>query len=149
MIARLLTPADLDALLALDAASNPHPWTAAQWQDSLRDHLCLGLFAEQTLCGFAIALPLPDEAELLLIAIEPALQGQGLGQQLLAVLQSALAAQNLHSLVLEVRASNLVAQRFYHAAGFIQAGQRKNYYPCVNGREDALIYRHDFAEALS
>ena len=93
MISRRLTANDLPALLALDAASNAHPWTAAQWQDSLRDHLCVGLFDADTLQGYAIALLLPDEAELLLIAVQPKLQGQGLGQRLLAALRAALHAQ--------------------------------------------------------
>lgn len=139
MIVRPLLPADLDALLALDGATNPHPWTAAQWQDSLAQHLCLGLEYHGILAGLAVAMLLPDEAELLLIAVDPARQGHGLGRELLAALRTELAAQQRVNLFLEVRASNLRAQQFYAAAGLREIGRRKNYYPTTNGREDALL----------
>lgn len=138
MTVRPLVPADLASLLALDAATNPHPWSAAQWNDSLANHLCLGLDIGGKLAGFAVALPLPDEAELLLIAVEP--QGQGWGRQLLRALNDELQLRGLNRLLLEVRESNARARRFYTAAGFAEIGRRKNYYPATNGREDALIY---------
>ncbi len=138
MTVRPLVPADLASLLALDAATHPHPWTAAQWNDSLADHLCLGLDISGKLTGFAVALPLPDEAELLLIAVEP--QGHGHGRQLLQALNDELRLRSLNRLLLEVRESNARARRFYAAAGFAEIGRRKNYYPATNGREDALIY---------
>lgn len=137
---RPLALADLDDVLRLDAATNPHPWNCSQWEDSLAQHQCLGLEANGRLEGFAVAMPLPDEAELLLIAIHPDLQGKGLGQRLLAALNTALKLDGKARLLLEVRASNLQAQRFYVASGFVEIGRRKNYYPCENGREDALLY---------
>lgn len=143
MIVRPLVSADLDALLALDAATNPHPWTAAQWQDSLAQHLCLGLEDNGTLTGLAVAMPLPDEAELLLIAVDPARQGYGLGRKLLAALRTELAASNRKKLFLEVRASNRRALDFYTAAGLTEIGRRKNYYPTADGREDALLLAGD------
>ncbi len=139
MIVRPLLTTDLDALLTLDTATNPHPWTAAQWQDSLAQHLCLGLEDHGILAGMAVAMLLPDEAELLLIAIDPARQGQGLGQTLLTALRTELVARKREKLFLEVRASNLRAQHFYKAAGLSEIGRRKNYYPTAQGREDALL----------
>ncbi|MEQ8952971.1 MAG: ribosomal-protein-alanine N-acetyltransferase, partial [Gammaproteobacteria bacterium] len=40
---------------------------------------------------------------------------------------------------LEVRPSNNSAIALYKSMGFVQIGQRKNYYPGVNGREDAIL----------
>ncbi len=140
---RPLLATDLDALLALDAATNPHPWDRLQWQDSLAGHCCIGLEDGDTIAGFAVALPLPDEAELLLIAVDPLRQGQGLGQCLLADLCSVLRKENRERLLLEVRESNLRARHFYAAAGFREIGRRRNYYPCDKGREDALILALD------
>ncbi len=139
MTIRLLVSTDLESLQALDAATNPHPWNTAQWQDSLAQHLCLGLEAEGKLVGFAVAMPLPDEAELLLIAIDPARQAQGLGRSLLAALCKALADRQCEQLFLEVRESNARAYHFYTAAGMTEVGRRKNYYPAPLGREDALL----------
>lgn len=140
MMVRPLHPADLEALLALDAATHSPPWSASQWQDSLANHLCLGLEADGKLIGFAIAMLLPpDEAELLLIAVEPSLQAQGLGKKLFADLLAALAKHQCRQLFLEVRESNVRARHFYAATGMAEIGRRKNYYPASDGREDALL----------
>lgn len=140
MITRRLLPADLEALLALDAATHCPPWSAAQWQGSLASHVCLGLESGGELVGFAIAMRLPpDEAELLLIAVEPSRQSKGLGKTLFSALLARLAEQQCQKLFLEVRESNARARHFYAAAGMSEMGRRKNYYPTPNGREDALL----------
>lgn len=139
MMLHPLTPSDLDALLALDATTNSHPWNAAQWRDSLAQHLCLGLEVDRQLAGFAVAMPLLDEAELLLIAIHPDQQHQGCGKALFAALRAELAVRQCERLFLEVRESNLQARHFYTAAGLTEVGRRKHYYPAAEGREDALL----------
>ena len=40
---------------------------------------------------------------------------------------------------LEVRPSNNVARRLYQNKGFDEVGMRRNYYPAMFGREDAVI----------
>ena len=42
-------------------------------------------------------------------------------------------------LYLEVRPSNAVALSLYDKMGFKQLGQRRDYYPALGGREDALF----------
>lgn len=143
---RKLITTDRQRLLALDAATNPHPWDAVQWQDSLDHHICIGLESNGQIIGFVIAMLLPDEVEMLLIAIDPAWQKQGLGQQLLTALFAEMARFQRNRLLLEVRESNVDAQRFYTAAGMMQTGRRKAYYPTSTGREDALLYSLDLTE---
>jgi ribosomal-protein-alanine N-acetyltransferase len=36
--------------------------------------------------------------------------------------------------------SNTAAIRLYHSEGFNEVGQRRGYYPCALGREDALVF---------
>ena len=146
MIVRPLRPADLPALLALDAATNPHPWSRAQWLDSLAQNYCLGLESTGELRGFVIALLLPDEAEILLIATAPEVQRQGLGKQLLTTLCACMTGSHRTRLLLEVRESNIQAQSFYAAVGMRPIGRRKAYYPTDTGREDALLYSLDLME---
>jgi len=44
------------------------------------------------------------------------------------------------SIFLEVRISNYHAMRLYDSCGFVEVGQRRDYYPAANGkREDALM----------
>jgi ribosomal-protein-alanine N-acetyltransferase len=42
---------------------------------------------------------------------------------------------------LEVRPSNLIARKLYESMDFEFVAVRKNYYPAVDGREDAVILR--------
>lgn len=44
---------------------------------------------------------------------------------------------------LEVRRSNKPAILLYQKLDFIQIGERKNYYSCESGREDALVFAKD------
>jgi ribosomal-protein-alanine N-acetyltransferase len=44
---------------------------------------------------------------------------------------------------LEVRPSNAPALRLYHRTGYVQIGRRRDYYPDVDGREDALVLALD------
>ncbi|WP_288843307.1 ribosomal protein S18-alanine N-acetyltransferase [uncultured Deefgea sp.] len=135
-----LTEADLPALLAIDSATNPHPWTAAQWRDSLNHHQCDGLWQQDELIGFSVCMITLDEAELLLIAIAPQWQRQQRASQLLAALQKQLLQQDVVTLFLEVRESNTAARTLYAKQDFTQSGRRKGYYPTNQGREDALLY---------
>lgn len=88
--------------------------------------------------GFSLSRTVADEAELLLIAVDPGSQGRGIG---LALLQDFIAhslSQGAHRLHLEVRDGN-PAVHLYRDAGFVVAGRRRNYYRGPEGeRYDAL-----------
>ncbi len=82
--------------------------------------------------GFALWRIVVDEAELLLIAVHPAQQGSGVGNQLLkhAVTESKESgAIRLH---VEVRKDN-PALHFYAKQGFVQVGRRPFYYKRSDG----------------
>ncbi|GLS04491.1 ribosomal-protein-alanine acetyltransferase [Chitiniphilus shinanonensis] len=146
MTLRPLAPADLPALLALDAATNSHPWHPDNWCDSLASHYCLGLWDGDALLGFAVASRVLDEAELLAIAIAPTRQRQGLGRFLLEAVQRQLAQAGAATLFLEVRAGNRPAQALYDALGGTETGIRARYYPLPGGgREDAHLYAFTLA----
>ncbi|AMC34835.1 ribosomal protein S18-alanine N-acetyltransferase [Janthinobacterium sp. B9-8] len=142
MTVRELNASDIPQLMALDAATNSHPWDISHWQHSLKADVCLGIDGEAGLNAFAVAMKMVDEAELLLIAVAPALQGKGLGQRIFSALSEKLANNGAQSLFLEVRESNRQARRFYESAGFAETGIRPAYYPAASGsgREDALIF---------
>ena len=88
--------------------------------------------------GFSLARTVADEAELLLIAVDPKRQGQGIGLALLRDFIAHALSQGAHRLHLEVRDGN-PAVHLYHDAGFVTAGRRRNYYRGPEGeRYDAL-----------
>jgi ribosomal-protein-alanine N-acetyltransferase len=79
-----------------------------------------------------------DEAELLLIAVDPDRQGRGAGGALLQHFIADARARGAHRLHLEVRDGN-PAVELYRALGFAPAGRRRNYYRGPEGeRYDAV-----------
>jgi len=88
--------------------------------------------------GFALARAVSDEAELLLIAVDPDRQGRGAGNAMLQHFIESSRAGGAHRLHLEVRDGN-PAVGLYRASGFVPAGRRRNYYRGPDGdRHDAV-----------
>jgi [ribosomal protein S18]-alanine N-acetyltransferase len=77
--------------------------------------------------GFSLVRCVADEAELLLIAVDPACQRSGVGQSLLDDFIATGRREGATKLHLEVRDGN-PAVDLYRAAGFVPAGRRRNYY---------------------
>lgn len=92
----------------------------------------------ETVSGFALARLVADEAELLLLAVKPADQRQGIGRILLQHFEDEAAARGAARLHLEVREGNH-ALSLYEQAGFGLVGRRRDYYSGQKGdRYDAL-----------
>ena len=133
---RPATPDDLPTLATLDHQTNPHPWTANQFQAAHRPPIHTLLIAEQYqhIIGYIAWQHIPDEIELHLIATAPSHRQQGIASQLMQAL-IATAQQHHARIILEVRASNHIAQALYRKHQFAPIATRKNYY----GNEDAII----------
>ncbi|AMX01663.1 ribosomal protein S18-alanine N-acetyltransferase [Microbulbifer thermotolerans] len=129
------------AFATLARAAHSHPWTEAQYRDSLcAGHQCWLLLS---VCGEPIACcvisSLFDEAEILDIAVAPDWRRRGIAGALLQRLIAGLPRQ-ITRVLLEVRASNVAALSLYRKLGFYEDGVRKNYYPAEGGgREDAVL----------
>jgi len=135
---------DLEAMVSLQKKTpQAAQWTQADYAELAGDPWGLILVVEldgttpPALAGFAAFHSVMDEAELRNMAVDPAKQRQGLGQELLAEGRKRLQAQGVRRIYLEVRASNLSAQRFYYSAGFGLRSRRKDYYS--DPREDGLV----------
>ena len=89
--------------------------------------------------AFAVYHEVLDEATLLNIAVAKAEQGQGTGHRLLDALLTLLRDASIKRVLLEVRQSNRPALALYRRLGFKADGVRRNYYPGVRGREDAIL----------
>lgn len=92
--------------------------------------------------GFARWRVVPEigEAELLRIAVDPALRRSGHGRDLLRHCQERLSRMGIATLHLEVRVSNASARRFYEGEGWKEGGLRKGYY---RDGEDAALYARE------
>jgi ribosomal-protein-alanine N-acetyltransferase len=137
-------PADLDAVMSvMEDSFDPaygEAWTGPQcaglmpmpgvWLSLARDG--------DDVVGFSLSRVIAGEAELLLLAVKRASQGQGIGKRLLERFNVSAEARGARRLHLEVRDGN-AALKLYEKAGFEEVGRRRNYYTGRDGQVyDAL-----------
>ena len=131
---------DLEACLTLDQQALGNFWRREQWLKELEDpqRLCVGRWNQERshLLSLASGWLVAGELQVMLVAVQPAQQRQGLGRQVLQALLEQARQLGCHIATLEVAASNQAAIALYGALGFISCGQRSGYYR--NG-EDALL----------
>jgi [ribosomal protein S18]-alanine N-acetyltransferase len=131
-------PAHAAALAAIHGASFPpgQRWGA----DAMALELALpGVFALiDPRGGMVMARVAADEAEILTLAVHPALRRQGLARALLDGAAAIAAAEGAVTLFLEVALRNAGARALYAAAGFVEVGRRRRYY--ADG-DDAMVMR--------
>jgi ribosomal-protein-alanine N-acetyltransferase len=127
----------------LERACFSAPWSEESLRAELSNPLALWLCAVsgETVLGYIGSEMVPDEADMMNLAVAGEARRQGIAQALLSGLLSELRKHGIVSLSLEVRESNLPARALYETNGFLQVGRRKNYY--FNPREDALILRKE------
>jgi ribosomal-protein-alanine acetyltransferase len=136
---RPLVATDASGVAALDTGG---PWTAADYERIARgefpDRLCL--VAEEPpgrIGGVLLASLVVPDAEILNVAVDPALRRKGIATALMAEGARLMAEAGAWRLTLEVRASNVPAQGLYTRLGFRQMGRRFQYYQ--SPAEDALL----------
>jgi ribosomal-protein-alanine N-acetyltransferase len=136
---RRMTEADLEAVLKIEYAAFSHPWTRGIFLDGLKSYEIWLMFEGSQQVGHGVINVIIDEAHLLNITVKPESQGRGLGLLLLDKLMKRAYELNGRECFLELRASNQSAYRLYERYGFNEVGRRRDYYPAVGGREDALV----------
>ena len=133
--------ADLDAVVAIEAASFHNPTTRAWYEAELaRPDVCAVYVirtAETPVAGFLAFWRVLDEMHINNLAVHPSYRRRGLGRTLLEEALTAAARTGVRRATLEVRRSNAPAVRLYEGAGFVVAGIRPNYYS--EPVEDALL----------
>ncbi len=137
-----MTLAQLDAVMAIEAAAYAFPWSRGNFIDSLAAGYPARVLVDGrgALLGYFVAMGGVDEMHLLNITVAPAVQGRGHARVMLEALVALCRAQPARALWLEVRASNAHARALYAHLGFTQVGLRKGYYPAPFGRrEDAIV----------
>ena len=136
---RRLDKLDLQAVSAIDAMATDFPWSLNQFIDSFEADHCTVILLEGKTIGFAVFQQVLDEITLLNVAVDPACQGKGYAKRLLQSQLARFSDGGVRQCFLEVRISNLRAIKLYESLGFVVVGERKNYYPMTNGRENALV----------
>lgn len=127
------------ALYELDGRCFNRPWTLDAWHTEFERRFARVWIGRQEtqLLGYCVCWYLKPEAELLRIAVDPALRGRKIGAALLAWALQEGAQAGCSSMSLEVQHDNLAAIALYTRAGFEACGRRPGYYQGV----DALLMR--------
>ena len=117
------------------------PWSEKSIASELTNKLALWLVAEEDgeVAGYIGSQTVPDESDMMNVAVHPACRRRGIAEALVNALCKALKERGSVSLTLEVRASNDPAKALYDKLGFEPVGRRPNYYR--NPKEDALILK--------
>jgi ribosomal-protein-alanine N-acetyltransferase len=134
---------DIEAVIQIENAVYPFPWTAGNFRDSLKAGYDAWILEDEGgAIGYAVVMWLPDEVHLLNLSVAVACQRRGVARALLRWLVDDTCERGADSMMLEVRPSNGPARLLYQGFGFEQIGLRRRYYPAAgDSREDALVLR--------
>lgn len=143
---RRATPADLDAIMAIENASFPtDAWSPETMAAELAGEYSHYLVDEQDgdIVGYAglRAVRGSADADIQTIALLEEHRGAGRGRALLAELLTEASARGAREVFLEVRADNPGAAGLYASEGFTELGRRPRYYQ-PDG-VDAIVMRLD------
>ena len=141
MVIRPLTIDDLQAVVVLEAANAPAPWSEGVFRDELAAENRIYLAADEDgVVGFAGVMLVADEAHVTNLLVGSAWRREGIGFELMRSLIEAAVEAGARHLTLEVRSRNEAARALYARLGLAPVGVRQGYY----GDDDALIlWAHD------
>lgn len=141
---RVLKEPDIEDVLAIENQVYSYPWSNDIFKSCLHaGYSNWALVKDEQFIGYAILSLAAGEGHILNICIDPLFKGQGLGKYFLSEVIKVAETKGADCVFLEVRPSNVVAVNLYKKAGFKQIGLRKNYYPAVEGKEDAIVFSLD------
>ncbi len=137
---RRMDARDLDAVMEIENAIYPHPWTRGNFSDSLdAGYQCWIVECGGDIIGYSVVLIAAGEAHLLNLSIAAGWQRRGLGRALLQFIVGLARDHAAEKIYLEVRPSNAAARSLYGRYGFAEIAVRRGYYPADAGREDAVV----------
>jgi len=135
------SPAQIDAILAIEEASFSNPWTREMYLAELENpgvSFCF-LARDDQGCpiGFCSVWRVLDELHINNLAVTPERRRTGVATALLTFVLAEGARLGAQRATLEVRRSNDPARYLYERFGFTVAGVRRGYY--TRPVEDALV----------
>jgi len=147
---RRMRSEDVDGVMLIEERVMEFPWTHNIFSDCIKvGYGCWVITDSDTvvdinkdtpeIIGYGLLSMAANEAHILNFCIKPERQNQGLGKSLMQHLIGQAKLLNAKSVYLEVRLSNNIAYDLYIKLGFKVIGNRKDYYPATNGREDAIV----------
>lgn len=137
---RVASLEDFDRVFNNEQVCYDVPWSAKSLQDCFKDGYTFYVMEYRAqIIGHMIVQWVLDEAHLHNVCVTPQFQLNGLGKLWMSQLLKIAKIKNCSVIFLEVRKSNAKAIRLYSALGFVQIGERKNYYQTKQGKENGLV----------
>lgn len=126
------------------------PWDAAAIEQIMRIPGFFGRvgWAKTAPVGFALALALGEEAEIVSLGVLPEHRRGGIGSALLDAICGEARSRGADRVVLEMASDNEAASALYAGRGFTVVGRRRNYYRRTERLVDALILQVQLPTAL-
>ena len=136
---RAMTKDDASAVAELELKIFAMPWSREDFFRETNNELAEYIVGELDgkIIAYAGAWVSFDQAEVMHVAVDKNLRGQGVGTMLFGELIKAVKLRGAKSITLEVRPSNTPAIKLYESFGLKSVGRRKGYY--LDNGEDALI----------
>jgi [ribosomal protein S18]-alanine N-acetyltransferase len=143
IVCRPMRASDLDLVVENENISYQLPWSKRIFLDCLRSgYECWVLATRDRIVAHGVLSAGFGEGHVLTLCVHPDFRRSGYGRRMLRHLLQQAQRKGASVCFLEVRPSNTEAKTLYLSMGFMQVGERKNYYPAAPGstnREDALI----------
>lgn len=135
---RAATVEDVAAVTALERACFDEPWGPDSVATELgaADRIVRVAGTPDSICGWSSTSVVGETADLLRVAVDPSVQGQGLGRVLVDDVLRRAAEAGAERVLLEVAEPNAPARALYAATGFREIHRRRRYYA---GGADALV----------
>lgn len=139
MVVREMLVEDLDQVMEIENQLFSVPWTREGYFTFLTRDNALFLVVEEKkqILGYCGILMVPDEGDVLNVAVRADRQREGIGHFLMESLIRLAGDLGVRILHLEVRSSNETALRLYERVGFHKDGIRRAYY--TDPVEDAVL----------
>lgn len=129
--------ADCAAIAEIEKASFSSPWSEEALLSALENPASVLYKAENngTVAGYAGVSIVCDEAYIMNVAVAPRYRGLGIGTRLMKSISECAFSRGCAFVSLEVRKSNLQAVSLYSSLGYVEKGERKDFYsdPVENG----------------
>lgn len=139
-----MTKADIDGVTVVDHRCFSVPWSKKSFQDETENELAVYFTAKDGVecIGYGGFWNISGEGDITNIAVIPEYRKKGVATLILTEMIKRARELEIKRFTLEVRKSNYAARSLYKKFGFVNVGERKNYYS--DNREDAVIMRLDF-----
>jgi ribosomal-protein-alanine N-acetyltransferase len=138
---RVQSPADLDAVAALEAECFTNPWSREQLGRELAQSDVARIYVARAhpgqLAAFCACWVVADELHINTMAVAEPFRRRGLGSALMRFVMADARRSGAHRATLEVRRSNEPARALYASLGFAETAVRYRYY--THPEEDAIV----------